>query len=260
MVQVADINDVLKRYILMRRKGTKPSEAVNRLRHEIEGMEQSSEAQLIEQIRAFEQFLKERQAEAVAAGESQKTATTETYPVKPVESVASAIPEGRAVICESCGTVNWDEDTHCRRCGRAIAESTRRGFTTMLSFRPPAQTNAYTSNMTLSIRLPQFGEVFELRPQDFNSDLIIGRYDTESDTAPDIDLKHWNAANLGVSRRHMALRYNSEQQQIIIKDLGSRNGIFQNGYRLAHHEECILQNGDQIELGRMILFAMFVYA
>jgi predicted component of type VI protein secretion system len=50
-----------------------------------------------------------------------------------------------------------------------------------------------------------------------------------------------------VSRRHAAVRFEPRRNRHWVQDLGSRNGVFVNGYRAVH--PLSLKDGDVVELG-----------
>ena len=80
---------------------------------------------------------------------------------------------------------------------------------------------------------------------------IIGRSDSKSSYVPDIDLAAFQALEKGVSRRHAALvRFKGH---LHLLDLGSVNGTFLNGERLASEVPYALSSGDKILLGSLSL-------
>ena len=80
---------------------------------------------------------------------------------------------------------------------------------------------------------------------------IIGRADPVSQFRPDLDLTAFGALEQGVGRRHARLFI--QDGQIQIEDLESTNGTLVNGQRLSAHRPQALRDGDQIQLGRMVL-------
>ncbi|HHH28654.1 MAG TPA: FHA domain-containing protein, partial [Polyangiaceae bacterium] len=79
------------------------------------------------------------------------------------------------------------------------------------------------------------GSIFEL---DAKAGMyVIGREDECGIVVVDAD----------VSRRHAAIRFDGQQGCFVVKDLGSRNGTFINGERLADVRS--LAVGDKVTLG-----------
>lgn len=86
--------------------------------------------------------------------------------------------------------------------------------------------------------------------------ICVGR--TEPDNAlqrDDIDLGPYNARERGVSRRHAHIY--REGGTLYITDLGSSNGTYINGERVAANDAHPLHDGDEIILGRMMLWVNF---
>lgn len=77
----------------------------------------------------------------------------------------------------------------------------------------------------------------------------VGRADPVSKFAPDIDLTSYGALDLGVGRRHARLFIQSGQ--VMVEDLDSTNGTQVNGSKLAPRQPVMLNNGDQIQFGRI---------
>jgi pSer/pThr/pTyr-binding forkhead associated (FHA) protein len=85
--------------------------------------------------------------------------------------------------------------------------------------------------------------------------LVIGRYDTETDEAPDIDLDECGAQEFGVSRRHALLLV--EDEAVKVMDLGSANSTYMNGQKLIAHQARILRDGDELRLGKLVIRVNF---
>jgi len=83
---------------------------------------------------------------------------------------------------------------------------------------------------------------------------ILGRA-SSSDKAIAVDLSKYYARVLGVSREHAAIRYSATGWTI--EDLGSTNGTYLNGTKLAAHQPQALRNGDTVRLGQLTLFVYF---
>jgi two-component system cell cycle response regulator len=80
---------------------------------------------------------------------------------------------------------------------------------------------------------PNVGEMYEI-----DSNLIIGR-GREADVRVQGD---------GISRKHATIRVSAEQ--VLFEDLGSTNGSFINGERVAHR---VLEEGDKIQIGTSVI-------
>lgn len=84
-----------------------------------------------------------------------------------------------------------------------------------------------------------------------SAQVVIGRADPVSKFFPDIDLTPYGALESGVGRRHARLAV--EGGQLVIEDLDSTNGTLLNGQKLAARQLQPLKDGDQIQLGKLVL-------
>jgi predicted component of type VI protein secretion system len=80
---------------------------------------------------------------------------------------------------------------------------------------------------------------------------VLGRSDAKSSYMVDVDLSGLGALDRGVSRRHAALVY--YEYKIHLVDLSSVNGSLINGQRLMSETPYILNDGDQVTLGQLVL-------
>jgi hypothetical protein len=85
--------------------------------------------------------------------------------------------------------------------------------------------------------------------------IILGRSDTQDHFEADIELSAYNAAELGVSRRHAMLAW--DENGVTVEDLGSINGTLLNGHRLEPHYQRVVGDGDEISLGKLTLQVYF---
>jgi hypothetical protein len=86
--------------------------------------------------------------------------------------------------------------------------------------------------------------------------VIVGRFDPETKSMPDINLEECRGEEKGVSRRHMLIT--RRDNSLLISDMETRNGTYLNGQQLIANQLRILRDGDQIRLGRLLLDATFV--
>lgn len=85
--------------------------------------------------------------------------------------------------------------------------------------------------------------------------LVLGRYDSETDTSPDVSLDDYAATELGVSRRHAAITV--EEDGVKVMDLNSANATYINGQKLIAYQSRILRDGDELCLGKLVLRVTF---
>ena len=81
------------------------------------------------------------------------------------------------------------------------------------------------------------------------SELIIGR--AYKDKVPNIDLAPYGGSKAGVSRQHSRLICRNDEW--FVEDLGSTNGTFVNGVKIAPHQAVALKNDDLIRCGQIEL-------
>lgn len=99
--------------------------------------------------------------------------------------------------------------------------------------------------------------VIELRGASINpplklrleENLVFGRADVGVSEQPDVDLTIYQAADFGVSRRH--LRLSATKEQLTVTDLRSGNGTMINGAKLEPEKPYVLKHKDVLQLGRL---------
>ncbi|MEO1287068.1 MAG: FHA domain-containing protein [Chloroflexota bacterium] len=84
--------------------------------------------------------------------------------------------------------------------------------------------------------------------------IVLGRFDL-SQEKHQVDLTPYGAADRGVSREHAQVHM--QDAKIYLTDLGSTNGTYLRGERLAPNEPELLQKGNEILFGRLSAQIMF---
>ena len=79
--------------------------------------------------------------------------------------------------------------------------------------------------------------------------ITMGRNDPVSGINPTLDLTEYHGSDLGVSRFHAEISINDGKYYI--KDMGSTNGTYVNGTKIAPYKLTPIRNGDQIRLGHL---------
>jgi hypothetical protein len=102
------------------------------------------------------------------------------------------------------------------------------------------------ANSWLSLHLMDSGKILPLASR---NEFTMGRLSEGQPIMPDIDLTPYQAYAAGVSRLHAVVK--READRVIIMDLGSSNGTYLNGRRLAPHTEETLKHGDVVALGKL---------
>jgi hypothetical protein len=164
--------------------------------------------------------------------------------------------------CIHCNRENPEEQVLCVYCGLPVRSSPP-------DAPAPTEANGMTrhfGDQTDIARFPRWGTaslgterklLFHVRGHDqplvviLNDQVVLGRYDTDTDEAPEVDLEPYNALALGVSRRHVTLLIEDDTLKVV--DLGSANSTYINGQKLISHQARILRDGDELRLGRLVI-------
>jgi hypothetical protein len=92
---------------------------------------------------------------------------------------------------------------------------------------------------------------------EFQGELVLGRYTPSPDSAQRFDLSLYEAFDAGVSRLHASLR-RQETGEVELIDLGSTDGTWLNGERLAPYLAAQVNSGDYLRLSRLWLTLYFL--
>ena len=110
-------------------------------------------------------------------------------------------------------------------------------------FQPPPQVPLQSR---ISLHIVENGQILPLADR---TEFTLGRSAEEQPIVPDVDLSAYNAYANGVSRLHAAIKL--VKNRIVLVDLGSSNGTYLNGNRLASYLETPVAHGDLIYLGKL---------
>ena len=91
------------------------------------------------------------------------------------------------------------------------------------------------------------GNVFPV----FKSDALIGRYDSVTGMSPEVDLTNEDQSR-NISRRHARLVI-KEGRHFVAEEIGTMNGTFLNGQKLANGVLTPIKDGDELVLCRLPL-------
>ncbi len=241
-------NRLMDTYISLRGRGMSRVAALNHLYGQLCKLPSVDAKNFVDQVQALEA---ERSGVLSAVAETRKLASDEK----------SRTEEPRTKVgmtCGVCGWVNSPEEAICAHCNTRLPRTQPPDMGTATLYQTPHdRTLQFSEDMWLMLRIPNQHVKFELDPIQTGRELIVGRSD--ANTPVDVDLCDHAGALLGVSRAHLGLRVDLELERLIARDMGSRNGLYLNGRRIPTHETTYVQHGDQLELGRLILLAFFVY-
>jgi hypothetical protein len=102
--------------------------------------------------------------------------------------------------------------------------------------------------LTLHLSIGQEGHMQEVELA-LDHPVRLGRMDPRHDIFPEVDLTTAMGMEQGVSRRHVCIFPRGDRVEI--EDLGSTNGTLLNGERLVPYLPETLQDGDQLQLGKL---------
>lgn len=164
--------------------------------------------------------------------------------------------------CPNCGRENRRNAKICDYCGAILVEtlenvSTRTlGDTDYEEGRPQWGTARFNARMQLIIGVRDARDRFTFFFDEMG-EIVLGRADPKTGSAPDIDLNPYGAADKGMSRRHALIVRRDNALHII--DLDAPNGTFLNGQRIIANQPRVLRDGDEVRLGHLVLRISFAH-
>jgi hypothetical protein len=153
------------------------------------------------------------------------------------------------VKCPFCESVYPENTLFCEECGSYLAAGSDHA-TDPLQGQTTAEVERERSRSrfrTLVLSIQDGGRV-ELP---LSKEIVLGRLDASRAIFPDVDLSSDEGIEQGVSRRHA--RISRRGNEIFIEDLNSLNGTFLNANRLVPELPYPINDGDEIQLGKLIL-------
>jgi hypothetical protein len=152
-----------------------------------------------------------------------------------------------AIFCSECGAQLISGETNATQKIEHPATGQLFPDTAVFQSPPPTLPSAW-----MSLHILESGQILPLADR---TEFTLGRVADGQPIMPDVDLTPFNAYANGVSRLHAILKL--AENRIVIMDLGSSNGTYLNGVRLAPHKETILAHGDVISLGKLKIQVLF---
>lgn len=224
---MAEAMTLLREYLSQRGRGTPAAHILEMLRPRLEQLPFAERASLIHQIRQFE---KQRIDQAADSPSSDHAATPA---VRSIKSLSPARKKHTGTIRTPLATL-----------------STMRLMDTSI----PAGDYFPPHGSVLLIQR-EGGRQYRAHPASTPHDVVIGRADHT--LTPDIDLSAAEGNQRSISRVHLMLRHNRENNTVSAIDMGSANGTYLNGQRLYPHEIRILRHGDELRLGNLVFNLYF---
>jgi hypothetical protein len=237
---VSNVRELLEEYVNMRENGMRSKDALGTLNHYIAPLTKDTKESLAKEMREWEQQ---------SQGEPGNTDSKKQME-RPKEATW--------VTCPTCDQKNRSDAVFCYSCGLMldILEQTgTKHFTDSLG----QDQNYFGAESVLVLRASETNHEYELRPQNSEGKLFIGRSSDKNAIIPDIDLAEAGGERLGVSRLHLSIKYSPDGEVIQVADIGSINGTLINGRKLRTKEIKVLQDSDELQLGKLILWANFYH-
>lgn len=154
----------------------------------------------------------------------------------------------RIVFCSVCDSPNTEGFLRCQVCDAPLAfELQESAGTTDMTV--PSQGAHYDKDSQLIFKAIEGTARLVLQPQMTPLGLKIGR--RSGQTPPDVDLTGAGIDGKGISRIHAVVRYDKQNNHLMLKDASSTNGTFINGVRLEPEMDSILADGDEVKFGRL---------
>lgn len=159
------------------------------------------------------------------------------------------------IICSNCKHANMTGAMFCAECGAQLIGRDTLITQTIATDKLKKAAKREEEEMTqpvegsdawANLHLMDTGQVLPLSSR---NEFTMGRISEGQPIMPDIDLSPYQAYAAGVSRLHAVIKRSGFS--VVFMDLGSANGTFLNGSRLAPNEEQSLHHGDIISLGKM---------
>jgi hypothetical protein len=165
------------------------------------------------------------------------------------------------IVCSSCKHSNMTGALFCAECGTQLvgredlATQVIKDNDMKMASKQSKEDKYQSFNANEawgSLHLVDTGQVL---PLSIKNEFTLGRVSEGQPIMPDIDFSPYQAYASGVSRLHSVLKRTGDR--VIYMDLGSANGSYINGARLAPNVEHSLQHGDVIALGKLRIQILF---
>lgn len=158
--------------------------------------------------------------------------------------------------CPNCSHSNTTASLLCAKCGHSLLNDQMQATVPILDDLLPDITGAdkrpaypaQEANLALFVTGQERPLLIEAVDQ-----VLLGRLHPEEIATPTIDYDL--AAKAGVSRRHALIAWT--EGNYTITDLESTNGTRLNGKPLLAHMPYVLNSGDQLRLGMLIIYVYF---
>ncbi len=166
------------------------------------------------------------------------------------------------IKCPLCETEQTQNTVFCSECGTYLVDENSQGTDPLGTGEliwvgedtaPPIEPEKTGSTpQSIHLTIKGSGRHFDFT---MSNSVLIGRLDPANNVFPEVDLTVEGALEKGVSRRHARILKKSDK--LILEDMGSINGTFVNSKRLIPYHPEILADGDQLQLGQILIDIKF---
>ncbi|MCA9973435.1 MAG: FHA domain-containing protein [Anaerolineales bacterium] len=166
------------------------------------------------------------------------------------------------IQCKECGADQYEGTLFCSECGRFLLDAPPKTTATLpftqfgqLPSPPPLvqETIALESGpRNVTFVIPSGRRRIKLA---LSGEMFVGRSDGATGFEPALDLTEFDAAAHGVSRQHAKIQLTN--RGVVLVDLDSTNGTYLNNFRLSANQPYLVNNGDEILLGDLLIH-MFI--
>jgi pSer/pThr/pTyr-binding forkhead associated (FHA) protein len=156
------------------------------------------------------------------------------------------------IICPNCQHENEPDSARCAKCGTELIKTVSvPEVSAAATSRFPSMPQVDVMPDTMTILVSGFKTPITV---DRKREVVVGRR-VPDHPIPDIDLASYNAYKLGVSRRHAVLR--CSEDGCAIEDQASANASWVNENKLTPFVPYLLQSGDTVRLGHLVMHVYF---
>ena len=165
------------------------------------------------------------------------------------------------IRCNYCGAAQHPGTLFCTECGNFLLQP--ENMTDILPFaeidRMPMPSTMIRQELKPGVGVKEILFIIPAIRQQItvplNEQIRIGRADPNSEMVPELDLTKFDGVEYGVSRMHATIQHT--EQGVILIDFGSTNGTAINNHRLMAETPYLLQSGDEIRFGDLLVHIFF---
>ena len=165
-----------------------------------------------------------------------------------------------SLMCENCGSL-LNLKAESRRATRDLRDSTHsltEEERQVVDEEPENHVRGaeYQLGFHVVLQLSDADKSVRVAADVLKDPVIIGRRDPMTEQVPEVNLDDFAGYRMGVSRKHAMLEV--KDGGLTVTDLGSSNGTYLNGNRLAARQPEVVLDNDMLRVGQVLLTVLFV--